>query len=192
MIAAQRKLVADDGAKLDARVAAVGLLAESTDRQDFDLLAGTLSPQQPVELQSAAIRAWAARPRRQPRSCCWPAGRPLAPGCARAGARHAANRAHLVGAAVGSASKTARSRPARSMQRPRQRLVGGSPEVRARAEKLLIGDSGARSTVVEEHQSVLALKGDTTHGREVYLKRCAACHVLEDKDTQLAPIWRGG
>jgi putative heme-binding domain-containing protein len=53
--------------------------------------------------------------------------------------------------------------------------------VRDRAAKLFAANLGSRADVVARYQTVCALHGDRQRGREVFLKRCSVCHVLEGK-----------
>ena len=60
--------------------------------------------------------------------------------------------------------------------------------VHAAAEKIL-GKSatGQRQDVVDAYSSALTLKGDSSHGREIYLQRCSSCHRLGGAGSQLGP-----
>lgn len=67
-------------------------------------------------------------------------------------------------------------------------LVHKSPELRRRAEKLFqTAGSEDRRKVLVAHQDVLKLTPDVERGREVFKKRCAACHKLGDVGHDVGP-----
>jgi putative heme-binding domain-containing protein len=60
--------------------------------------------------------------------------------------------------------------------------------VRTRAVKLLASSQlGRRTDVVEAYRSVLEMKGDAEHGREVFSKTCAACHKVGSVGNDIGP-----
>lgn len=60
--------------------------------------------------------------------------------------------------------------------------------VREQATRLLQTDGAtSRGTVVAAHRNVLALTGDSGRGREVFLKRCAACHAWDGQGHAVGP-----
>ncbi len=61
-------------------------------------------------------------------------------------------------------------------------------EVHSAAERILGKPNiGQRQDVVNAFSTALNLKGDTSHGREIYLQRCASCHRLGGAGSQLGP-----
>jgi len=59
-------------------------------------------------------------------------------------------------------------------------------KIRGRAEKLFKGTQlSQRKDVVAAYQKSLDLKGDTTGGKELFKKHCAACHRLENVGEQI-------
>jgi len=64
--------------------------------------------------------------------------------------------------------------------------VFSDKEIRLRAEKLFKGTKlSARKDVVAAYQKSLDLKGDTSNGKEVFKKNCAACHRMEGVGEQI-------
>jgi putative membrane-bound dehydrogenase-like protein len=57
----------------------------------------------------------------------------------------------------------------------------GSDELKGRVAKLFSEGTSARQEIVNRYQSVLSIPGDRQRGREVFVKRCTACHMLEGK-----------
>ncbi|WP_020474310.1 PVC-type heme-binding CxxCH protein [Zavarzinella formosa] len=55
------------------------------------------------------------------------------------------------------------------------------PAIRERARKLLVDTGNAdRKKVIDQYQTSLTLKGDAGRGREIFRKNCTACHRLEN------------
>jgi putative heme-binding domain-containing protein len=60
--------------------------------------------------------------------------------------------------------------------------------VRARARKLLAGRAAPdRRKVLEEYRASLDLKADAGRGKAAFKKNCATCHRLEDEGTEVGP-----
>jgi len=61
-------------------------------------------------------------------------------------------------------------------------------EMRTRAERLLAGEGNSdRKKVVQEHQPVLELTGDIARGQMWYTQKCSQCHRLNDVGFQVGP-----
>ncbi len=61
-------------------------------------------------------------------------------------------------------------------------------DVRAAAARVLGKPVvGKRQDAINEFTPALTLKGDTSHGREIYLQRCSSCHRLGGAGHQLGP-----
>jgi putative membrane-bound dehydrogenase-like protein len=61
-------------------------------------------------------------------------------------------------------------------------------EVRSLAAKALPATgSTSRAATIAQHQSVVSLTGDLGRGREIYRKRCFACHTLEGEGHAAGP-----
>ena len=72
-----------------------------------------------------------------------------------------------------------------------QLLSSSDIDVRQLAEQLFAaGATTDRSTVVESMSAVLQLKGEAQQGRDVFRKRCSACHRLEDHGHVVGPDLR--
>jgi putative membrane-bound dehydrogenase-like protein len=74
----------------------------------------------------------------------------------------------------------------------RQRLLGVKDEaLRKRAEKVFAATSSDRVKVMESYREALSLKGDVARGKEVFAKRCAACHQLNGVGYAVGPDLAG-
>jgi putative membrane-bound dehydrogenase-like protein len=62
------------------------------------------------------------------------------------------------------------------------------PAIRQRAAKLLANVKlGRRQDVVEAYRSALIMKGDTTRGKAIFQKICAACHRADNVGHEIGP-----
>ena len=74
----------------------------------------------------------------------------------------------------------------------RQRLLSLKSEAaRKRAEKVFAATSTDRAKVIDSYRDALALKGQISRGKEVFAKRCAACHRLGDVGNSVGPDLAG-
>ena len=174
-----RTLARDVDAPVERRITAAGVLARQPDHMqaDRELLTAWLSPQEPPELQSAAVaalvRAGTAETAVQLLSA-WPAAAPAL--------RSEILQALLVRESwtqdLLAALQANDLSPAELDAASRSRLLEHpSEELRAIAAKL-IGAAGSadRQAVIDAHQPVLQLAGDAERGAAVFQQRCATCH----------------
>ncbi len=188
LIAEAAQRAADEGAPLNARVAAVEQLRLATFAPQQQVFAGLLAPAIPVDLQSAAL--------------------------ATLGSFDAAEVADLVLARFaafsprlkGQATDVLLSRPAWTMSLlaalEKGQLSAGDLDpvrlkllaehrdktIRGRATKLLAGSQlSRRADVVAAYRSVLESKGDAERGKQVFAKTCAACHKVQGVGHDIGP-----
>jgi putative membrane-bound dehydrogenase-like protein len=71
----------------------------------------------------------------------------------------------------------------------RQRLLNSRGDSLRRRARLVFGDSGNdnRQAVVREHHDVGKLTADTARGRDLFMQKCAACHVAEGRGHAVGP-----
>jgi putative membrane-bound dehydrogenase-like protein len=75
-----------------------------------------------------------------------------------------------------------------STTRRTQILANPDAAIKARAEKVFgQNTSGSRREAVEKYQPVLALRGDTAHGHKVFDSVCAGCHRYAGRGTDIGP-----
>ncbi|MCA9221459.1 MAG: HEAT repeat domain-containing protein, partial [Planctomycetales bacterium] len=174
--------VANEQASESDRALAVRLLAARPVDRDETLarLASLLSPRNASSLQSAAIAALAKL------------GHPRTPELLLADwqSHTPTTRSEIFDALLDQAAWTepllaaleqSRVLPSQLDARRRQRLLDHRQSaVRDRAAKLLATtSSSSRQTVVDQYADALKLPADAARGKQVFAKRCSACHQLE-------------
>lgn len=185
------RAVAVDGTRpIAIRTAAVTLLGEDNFPASGETLLSLLEPQQPGELQSAAMRSLGLMS--EPAAVLallkrerWNA---YTPPVREAMVAMLVSRPRHVGALF--AAIEAGDIPAWSIA-PAQRsqlLKHGDQEIRQHAEALFKQvQPGDRMKVYENYQAVLALKPDPENGRAVFKKHCASCHRLDRDGIAVGP-----
>lgn len=192
IVAAARRLVADDAADAALRASAVRTLGYGADggetADDARRLTELLSPRTPLEVQLAAVEqlarlavdaapaAWLAR-----WEACSPAVRTALLDALLS--RPAWSESLLKGIESGQLH-AADLDAAR-----RQRLLNSSDNATRELARKLLADpaSSDRRQVVESYADVAALPGDRGRGRQVFAKSCAACHRLEETGQAVGP-----
>ena len=187
--AAARKMAQSAETPLADRVAAVRILGPSHDTpQDLALLVELLAPQQPPELQSAALTSLARSKLPEIAKRLLADYRSFAPGlrgeaCSVLLSRDAW-RDELL--AVLESKQLA---PTDLDAASRQRLLDHkSKDVRERAAKLLAVDLNTdRAKLVAEYLPTVRAGGDVQHGSQLFAKRCAQCHKLGNVGHSVGP-----
>ncbi len=157
-----------------------------------DALAAALGPQNPPELQAAAVRALAAQ--NDPRVSelllsHWeeygPAVRREVVEALCSGSDRLAKLLDAIAAKRVSPAQIESARRTQILRFPNAAL-------RKRAQELLANAGNPdRRKVVEEYRSVLELPADVARGKAVFLKTCATCHKLGDEGHEVGPDLRG-
>ncbi len=179
-----------DRAAKAVRSEAIKLLGQVRGNEDADLelLGKLLRPQEPPEIQSAALLALVQRGAGEtPKFLLaeWNSHSPQT--------RQNILNVLLVredwGGRLLAAVEAGQIEPSQLDAARRQTLlVHKSPELRARAEKVFAtAGSEDRRRVIDGHQDVLKLAADVTRGRAVFAKRCAACHKLDEVGHDVGP-----
>jgi putative heme-binding domain-containing protein len=190
IFAYSRETVRSAEAPTGDRVAALSLLAQETARRDEDIafLASLLSPQSPVELQTAAVEVLARQA----------ADRLPALLLANWKQHSPALRQTIVGTllsrenrmqALASALEAGEVPPVDMDAATRQRLLTTwNGPVREAAARLYGAESQSdRAEVVAAFDGVRDLAGDPNRGAEVFKKVCSACHQHGGIGKDLAP-----
>jgi putative membrane-bound dehydrogenase-like protein len=187
---AARAIAVDAQAPEADRLQALRLLGRGPDRrqEDLETLASFLVPQTPEELQAGAVASLAQL--REPKVAelllrGWKGYGPALRGqvldllLSRAdrlpALLDALERKQILSFEIDAAR--------------RQRLLQyKTAVVRERAAKLLAGTINPdRQKVIDAYQSVLSLKGDSSHGLQIFTKTCASCHQLGGVGHQVGP-----
>jgi putative membrane-bound dehydrogenase-like protein len=147
-----------------------------------------LAPQEPAEVQMAAVRALALQPSPKVPELLLGPWASYSPVLRREVLEALLARPDRVAALLTAIEKKEvlpnQIEPARLDQL--RRLP--DPALRKRAQALLAGQgSPDRRKVIADYQSVLKINGDVEHGRAVFQKTCSTCHRLESVGVEVGP-----
>jgi putative membrane-bound dehydrogenase-like protein len=180
IIAAARSDAADDSLDETDRIAATGVLGLSDDdAQDFAVLAALVEPQQSTAVQTAAIDALASSGDDRAAAVLLAQWATYSPALAARALDVLLSRDAWVTALLDRlADGTIQPNQLDAVRRQRI-LEHRTPALRERAATLLAAGNADRQKVIDEFAWVCDKTGDRARGRQVFLKRCAACHRLE-------------
>lgn len=189
MFAQAGKTAKDTRASAAERIAAASLLsrAASTQAEAVKLLTAWLDPQQPADVQTAAIRAL-----RDTRADAVPAALAKAWPTFSPAARQEAFNAWTsrenwtVDLILRLERKELPTSALDTVQRGRL-LKSTSKRVKQLAGKIFDASSTTRGKVVESYKPVLTLKGDAAKGHEVYALICSLCHKHGTEGRDIGP-----
>jgi putative heme-binding domain-containing protein len=147
-----------------------------------------LAPQQPSEVQLAAVRALAAQDSPKVGDILvgsWPA---YSPGVRREVVEALFARPDRLGRLL-TALEEKKVAPAQiEPVRVEQLRKHPDARLRERTQKVFAGLGTAdRRKVVDDYQAALTLKGDHDRGKVMFKKTCSVCHRLEDVGTEVGP-----
>jgi len=188
VFAVARKVVVDDLASLESRVAAVQLLAwdQAQPGEALKLLVALLHPQHPNELQRAALAALSRLSPASASSIIFDSWESFSPNTQSAAMEILLSREpwmvelleqHRAGQIQGLTPDTT--------QRARL-LQHGSRRVRDLAAEVLTMPS-SRSDVIAQYQPALKLSGDRESGRNIFNTLCISCHALNGVGGLIGP-----
>jgi len=167
-----------------AAIAIAGELAEDL-LCDTTRLNGLLTPQSPIELTSAAIARLTQIGQTSGIISAWPTLSPIARREAQAlfVARNGTAQALLEAVAAGKI-------PVGDLDAATRNALNESKsdKVRELAGKVLAAVApSTRGEVMAKYQTAVGLKGDDTHGRVLFEKKCATCHKHRDLGNEIGP-----
>ncbi|MAG94993.1 MAG: hypothetical protein CMJ48_14800, partial [Planctomycetaceae bacterium] len=184
-----RATAADNDAASQDRLAAITLISKRPSRSAdaIDLLSELLLPQNPAEIQNAAIGALGSLNSPTAASAlldALPSASPAVRGqILDALLRRDAWVPTVLAALEGENLSTSQIDAAR-----RSRLLSHRDDkLRTRATKLFAATNVDRKLTIVEYQSALKTPGDTQRGKTVFGKVCASCHKLEDVGHAIGP-----
>ncbi len=171
----------DVGLPLQRRIAALRLLAFAPKSISVGPLSEMLSPQQPLEIQSAALRALASRNETDVAATiltAWAHSSPaLRTEMLEALVARPERIEKLLDAIEAKNIGAAQLEPARIQFLKTHR----NAQVRQRATAILAGlGDNDRKKAIDAYTDALDLKPDATKGKIIFAKNCAACHRLEN------------
>jgi putative heme-binding domain-containing protein len=186
------KLAADPKADLAERATALRRLGYGPFSVAADALAGALGPQNPPDLQLAAVRALAAHDNPRVAELLLSHWDEYGPVIRREAVEALCARpdrlSKLLDAMTAKRVSPAQIEAARRLQI----LRIPNAAVRKRAQELFANiGSPDRRKVVEEYRSALDLKPDLTRGKAMFAKNCMTCHKLGEEGHDVGPDLRG-
>ena len=170
----------DSKASVADRAAAVRALGYGGFAAARDSAKKLLQPQQPKELQLAAVAALARHANDQSADLLLAAWPELSPDVRRAALDLLTTRKGAITKLLAAveAGKVAPSQ----IDATRAAALKAHPDaaVREKANKALVSANKDRQKVIDEYKAALELKGDAAKGKAVFAKNCAQCHKLGD------------
>jgi len=180
-------VAADRQADPDLRADAIGLLALAGPEKQQDLLRQLIDPQQPDQVQAAAVRAFGKIKGDDTGKFLLSKWRALTP----AARTEAANAMYLEPSRVWllvNALKAGDVQPWTLSFTHRRRLIMNiDPAVRDAARPLLDESKSEREKVVKQYEAALDLPPDPARGRDVYKSIRIKCHRFAGLGAQVGP-----
>jgi putative membrane-bound dehydrogenase-like protein len=178
----------DGQATAPARVAAARLLGAGPFAVAAPALAGLLAPQNPAEVQLAAVRALSAHDNPHVAELLLAGWAGLSPALRREVLEALFARPDRVAALLGAVEQkrvlAGQVEPAR-VERLRRHPDAA---LRRRAAAAFAGQASPdRRKVVDDYRAALDLKADAARGKAAFKKACATCHRLEDEGVEVGP-----
>lgn len=190
LFAEARTIAADQTASGEQRRQVLVLLGRGFAHrdEDFELLAGLLSPRNSRELQSAGVAALTQFGNQKTPDILLERWKSFGPGL-RAEVLNALLSRSAWSQTVLTALAQKTILPAEIDASSRQLLLSSKDKnIRQQAERLLASSMNSdRMKVVEEYSKVLELKGNTEAGHQIFIKRCSVCHQLNQEGKPIGP-----
>ena len=187
-------LARDPKAELQARLGAVSLLGQANESQAVASLEPLLDPQQPAEIQTAAIRALSRGrqsgigPKLVKRER-WSGYTPAVRDVALSALMSQTNFVHALFDAIDAGDVAAWTVNA---DRRTALMKNKDESIRQRATALFKDlTPGDRMKVYEDYKSVLSLKPVSPNGHSVFQKSCVTCHVVSGEGKLVGPDLTG-
>lgn len=171
-------VAADPQASLPARVRSIRILGLDSEGYTQPLLAELLSPQQPEEVQMAAVRALASLPGDRPVAILLQRWKIYTAQTREIALQAIVKRPSRVNTLMDAIEKEAV--PVGTLSRSQRNQLVQSPEekVRQRARSLFASLSTDRSAILEKYRSAVEMSGNPHRGEQVYKKHCSRCHQI--------------
>lgn len=190
MIEFAQEAVKQHDAPLELRLAAVRLLGRgiSGESSNFELLGGLLGPNEPRELQSAAVEALGQSGDDRAAEHLLSAWKTFSPALRSDVLDMLFSRETWLTETL-AAVEEGTVLPAELDAFRRQRLLSHRDDaIRQRAEEIFAGTTEAsRQEVLDDYAEVVQLTGDPIAGEEVFTKKCAVCHKFDNKGHAVGP-----
>ncbi len=188
------QLAIDSKQTTPARLAAMGLLAFSDFATAGAPLQGLLNPQQPTEIQSAAVKVLTALPGADATKYLLEAARwkSFTPPVREAVLGSLMSQSTGVQTLLEAIEAGAVTPTSIDPTRRNQLLKNRNKALAAKAETLFKNlQGGDRMKVYEEYKAVLALKPNASNGHGIFTKTCAQCHQMNGEGAKVGPELSG-
>ncbi len=187
MLAEAREVATDLEAKTPARVEAILLLQLGRLDDQKDVLAQLLYPDQPVEVQEAALRTYASFEDPEVADIIletWPT---MGPQLRSSAGELLATRPNWLVRLLDAVEQ--KQIPAAELSPTLRQSLTAHPdaELRERSQKLLAGTNEERSEILKQYQVALEMQGDAIRGKEVFKRACASCHQVQGMGHAIGP-----
>ncbi len=171
----------------ELRADSVRLLALLDGKSRFDLLAGLLDPQEPEEVQAAAVRALAQTEGGEAGKLLISKWREMTTDVRLGAATTLLSKPETVELLLTSIENE--DVPFWTIsQRHKSRLVMHTdPSIRARVHDLMRRLESRRLAALERYRAALDVAGDPVQGASVFEKNCEKCHEIEGADAGFGP-----
>lgn len=188
LVANARTMADDEAAAPATRAGAVKLLRFENWEDVAELLTQAVEPQQPAEVQSAAIAVLGTYTVREPIFLLLDRWQRFSPAVRREAEEVVCTRPDGVLALLDRLEAGAIQPADLTAGRLQLLQASSDAEVKRRATALLakLGTS-SRQTLVEQYREAMNRRGDAERGRAVFRKTCAVCHKLENFGYELGP-----
>ncbi len=181
--------MAEDGSRSASdRGRAIRLLADADFETASRHLGPLLTPLVPQSLQSQAVQALGEHSNPQVGDLLMASWRGDSPKVRRQVVDVMLGRAGRIDTLL--AAIAAQTVKPAELERDKKQLLLNHPnnQVRSRARKLFGADvPSSRAKVIADYQKTLALEGNVTRGRQLFLKQCVICHKVGDEGQQVGP-----
>jgi putative membrane-bound dehydrogenase-like protein len=188
MLADARKTASRSAGKLAERLESIHLLQLSQFDSERELMSELLLPEQPIEIQEAALQTLATFPQLDVASLVLENWATMGPRLRSRAGELLASRPVWLDELL-DAVEAGEIPPSDLAPALRQSLTSHADEsLRARGQKLLASTVDAqRDEVLKQYQVVLDMEGDVARGREVFRKTCSGCHLVQGIGYEIGP-----
>jgi len=171
------------------RILAAALLSQDPSRRALALrsMAGWLTPQSPVEVQIAAMRALAATGDREVPTMLLSGWRGYGPAVRSIVSGLLVARVEWALALLGGVESGLVERASLDATIWTRLMNHANREIRNRAESISGGKASSRAVVVEAYKPALALRGDASRGANTFAKICVTCHRRDGVGNEVGP-----
>jgi putative membrane-bound dehydrogenase-like protein len=188
IFASSALLATDEKRSTSARLSAIGLLGYGPWSDVAPALQNSLKPQNPNEIQLAAVRALANHDHPKAGEILLTSWEGYSPQIRREVLEALFARPDRVGQLLDAIESGKVLAGQLEPSRVDQLRKYPNAKIRQRVEKLLVEQTSPdRQRVLNDYRSALSLKSDSAHGKVVFKRVCSTCHRLEQEGIEVGP-----